>query len=124
MYCTLTQCLPLSLHTILLRTDLKIKQKQLCRADVSDAPHADPACIHETVKSLQRLLPEALLTSLRCDGSAKTTLLLLDSSTVSPLLLWDAQCRQRLVAAAWGHWANADDGWQHQVTDMFSCLNF
>lgn len=91
-------------------------KKQLCRADVSDAPHQDPACINETVKALQRLLPEALLATLRCDGSAKTTLALLESSsTVSPLLLWDAQCRQKLVQAAWGHWANADDGWQHQV---------
>ncbi|KAG5179692.1 hypothetical protein JKP88DRAFT_325533 [Tribonema minus] len=89
---------------------------KMCRAETPESTNADPESVALAVKALQRLLPDPLLQHIREDSSGRTSVALLESVMVSPLLVWDEACRQALVDITWAHWTNAQDGWMHQLT--------
>eukprot|EP00903_Cladosiphon_okamuranus_P008054 g7768.t1 len=53
---------------------------------------------------LGRVMPELLLLHLEADATGESLMRHLDDDAVSPILVWDASCRDRLSALAWAHW--------------------
>eukprot|EP00752_Nemacystus_decipiens_P001840 g1774.t1 len=53
---------------------------------------------------LGRVMPELLLLHLEADATGESLMRHLDDEAVSPILVWDASCRDRLSSLAWAHW--------------------
>ncbi|CAM9212486.1 unnamed protein product, partial [Ectocarpus sp. 12 AP-2014] len=60
---------------------------------------------------LGRVMPELLLLHLEADATGESLLRHLDDEAVSPILVWDTSCRDRLSALTWAHW----EDWRRRV---------